>query len=421
MEFAKKLTKKDELKPRFAHLCSLFDSDDNLIDEAIVIYFKNPHSYTGEDVVEFQTHGSSLIAELIIDEVIKLGARLASAGEFTKRAYLNSKIDISQAEAISKLIVAKSKDAVKLLSKQLKGELGEFVTDIRDKLLEVLAFIEVNIDYAEEDLPPDLEEQIVKRLEDINTFLKSTLTSSELREGMIEGFKISIIGKPNVGKSTILNKLLSFDRAIVSDIAGTTRDTIEESLRVGTHLVKVVDTAGIRESSEAIEKIGIDRSKQSAKESEIILAVFDTSRALDAEDKKIIELLKEFEDEKEIVLILNKTDIYHDSFDKSIFASYKVLEFSKEKNIDEIVDAIKVILDKDSYEDEITLTSKRQVEAVKKAYHDIDTALENIQINELELFAYNINDAIEAISSITKSYDRDEILDKMFSSFCLGK
>ena len=280
-----------------------------MIDEAIVIYYKAPYSFTGEDVVEFQTHGNSLISELIIDEIVKLGGRLANPGEFTKRAFLNSKIDLSQAEAISSLIDAKSKDAIKLLSKQLIGELKTFVDDIRDKLVEILAFIEVNIDYAEEDLPEDLEDDIVRKLKKINSLLNSTLISSRLREGMVEGFKISIIGKPNVGKSTILNKLLSYDRAIISDIAGTTRDTIEESLRVGSHLVKVVDTAGIRSAKDEIEKIGIQRSKKSADESEIILAVFDLSREFSSEDEEILSLIKSYKEKKDIVVILNKTDI----------------------------------------------------------------------------------------------------------------
>ena len=361
-----------------------------------------------------------MIAELIIDEVLKLGGRLANPGEFTKRAFLNSKIDLSQAEAITSLIEAKSKDAIKLLSKQLKGELKYFVDDIKEKLVEILAFVEVNIDYAEEDLPEDLHQQIVQKLNQINQLLSSTLTSSKLREGMIEGFKISIIGKPNVGKSTILNKLLSYERAIISDIAGTTRDTIEESLRIGSHLVKIVDTAGIRKANDEIEKIGIKRSKQSADESEIILAVFDLSREFDSEDKEIYEIIKSYHDEKEIIVILNKSDIAT-SFKKEIFKDFNTIEFSKEKSIDELVKAIEKVLDKTSFSDDMILTSKRQVKCVQDSHDHIVEALENLDMDELELFAYNINDAIYAISSITSSFERDEILDKMFSNFCLGK
>jgi len=421
LEFAKSITKKSDFKPRFAYLCNLYDSEETLIDESIVIYFKSPYSFTGEDVVEFQTHGSSLISELIIDEILKLGGRLANPGEFTKRAFLNSKIDLSQAEAISSIIEAKSKDAVKLLSRQLKGELKNFVDDIRDKLVEILAFIEVNIDYAEEDLPEDLEDDIKQKLLKISELLSSTLTSSKLREGMIEGFKISIIGKPNVGKSTILNKLLSYERAIISDIAGTTRDTIEESLRVGSHLVKIVDTAGIRNANDEIEKIGIQRSRQSADESEIIIAVFDQSRELDGEDRSILDILKLYKDEKEIIVILNKSDIAKESFDKDIFSDYTTIEFSKSSLVDELVKKIEDILDTTDIDHQMILTSKRQVKCVEDSYSYINEAMENLDMDELELFAYNINDAITSISSITTSFERDEILDKMFSSFCLGK
>ncbi len=420
LDIAKKITKKDTFMPRFAHLGMLHDSCDELIDEAIVIYFKNPNSFTGEDVVEFQTHGGDMVSSLIVDECIKNGARLANPGEFSKRAFINDKMDLTKAEAISALIDAKSKDAVKLLSKQLNGELKEFVDTIRDQLVEILAFIEVNIDYAEEDLPKDLEDQILKKLHDISQKLSQTLLSSSLREGMIDGFKISIIGKPNVGKSTILNRLLSFDRAIISDIAGTTRDTIEESLRVGTHLVKIVDTAGIREGREEIEKIGIERSIKSSYESDIILAIFDLSRPLDDEDEKIISLLEELKD-KDIIVIYNKSDKDSEVFDKTKLSDYKSLLFSKEHSIEEIVENIKTILDKQNYDDGLVLISKRQVDAVKVANDAIKESMSNLEIEELELFAYNINDAITAISSITKSFDRDEILDKMFGNFCLGK
>ncbi len=361
-----------------------------------------------------------MISELIIDEIVELGGRLANPGEFTKRAFLNSKIDLSQAEAISSLIDAKSKDAIKLLSKQLKGELKTFVDDIRDKLVEILAFIEVSIDYAEEDLPEDLEDDIVKKLNEINSLLNSTLISSRLREGMVEGFEISIIGKPNVGKSTILNKLLSYDRAIVSDIAGTTRDTIEESLKVGSHLVKIIDTAGIRSANDEIERIGIQRSKKSADESDIILAVFDLSRELSSEDEEILSLIKNYKEKKDIVVILNKTDI-ESNFDRDRFKEFRVLEFSKSSSIDSLVKEIEKILDSKSTQDDMILTSKRQVKCIEDAKNYIEDALENLSLDELELFAYNINDAIASISSITTTFEKDEILDKMFSNFCLGK
>jgi len=392
-----------------------------LIDESIVIYFKAPYSFTGEDVVEFQCHGGLIVSSMIVDEVIKLGASIAKPGEFSKRAVLNDRIDLSQAEAISKLIVAKSQDAVKIVAKQLKGSLSIYVDEIRDELIEILAFIEVNIDYAEEDLPEDLSNQIIFKLENIKNLLYKSLEASRSREGLMDGFKVSIIGKPNVGKSTLLNSLLEYDRAIISDIAGTTRDTIQESLRVGTHLVKIVDTAGIRESDESIEQIGIKRTLLSADESEIIIAVFDASCELDDNDDEIVTILNKFSESKSIIVVINKCDSKNINFNKKRLESLNPIEVSFKNSTNEIIDALKVILDNQDFDNDLILISKRQVDAVSAAYDYIVDSLDNLSQDELELFAYNINDAINSISLITKSFQRDEILDKMFSSFCLGK
>ncbi|HIO90923.1 MAG TPA: tRNA uridine-5-carboxymethylaminomethyl(34) synthesis GTPase MnmE [Campylobacterales bacterium] len=418
---AKTLTKKNDFKPRYASLLSVTNDKNELIDEAIVIYFKAPYSFTGEDVVEFQCHGGLIVSSMIVDEVIKLGASIAKPGEFSKRAVLNDRIDLSQAEAISKLIVAKSQDAVKIVAKQLKGSLSIYVDEIRDELIEILAFIEVNIDYAEEDLPEDLSNQIIFKLENIKNLLYKSLEASRSREGLMDGFKVSIIGKPNVGKSTLLNSLLEYDRAIISDIAGTTRDTIEESLRVGTHLVKIVDTAGIRESDERIEQIGIKRTLLSADESEIIIAVFDASCELDDNDDEIVTILNKFSESKSIIVVINKCDSKNINFNKKRLESLNPIEVSFKNSTNEIIDALKVILDNQDFDNDLILISKRQVDAVSAAYDYIVDSLDNLSQDELELFAYNINDAINSISLITKSFQRDEILDKMFSSFCLGK
>ncbi len=293
LSIALKLSKKKELNPRVATLGTIYNSNDEIIDEALLIYFKNPYSFTGEDVVEFQCHGGIAISNIIMQEVLKCGARLANPGEFSKRAFLNGKIDLTKAEAIAKIIEARSEDAVKLLAKQLKGELTNFVNDIREDLLFMLAYTEVNIDYAEEDLPSDIFEQIQNKLDKIKEKLSNTLDASKRREGLIEGFKVAIVGKPNVGKSSLLNKLLNFDRAIISDIAGTTIDTIEESVKIGTHIIKIVDTAGIREADDVIEKIGIEKSIEAVNEADIVIALFDNSKSLDDEDRKILNILED--------------------------------------------------------------------------------------------------------------------------------
>jgi tRNA modification GTPase len=418
LKIAKKLSKKDTFTPRYATLTPVYDKNGDIIDESIIIYFKSPNSFTGEDVVEFQCHGGVVVANLILNEILKSGARLAQPGEFSKRAFLNGKIDLSEAEAIAKLIESKSVDAAKILTRQMRGEIKEFVKNVRENLIKILAFVEVNIDYAEEDLPENLMNQIENKLEKLENELKITYESSKRREGLIDGFKVSIVGKPNVGKSSLLNALLNYDRAIISDIAGTTRDTVEEEIRLGTHIIKIIDTAGIREACDVIEKIGIDRSIEAVKQSDIIIAMFDNSREFDNEDKKILNMLEEYQD-KNILYILNKSDL------KSKFnpnqAELNFIKINCKKNVEEIAHKIEKILDKNSNEDTILLTSKRQLEAVKIAYENIKESKELLNDGELELFAFHLNEAIQSISSISKNFDRVEILDEMFGSFCLGK
>ncbi|RXK13052.1 tRNA uridine-5-carboxymethylaminomethyl(34) synthesis GTPase MnmE [Halarcobacter mediterraneus] len=417
LSIALRLSKKKELKPRVATLGTIYNTNDEIIDEALLIYFKNPHSFTGEDIVEFQCHGGIAISNIIMEEVLKCGARLANPGEFSKRAFLNGKIDLTKAEAIAKIIEARSEDAVKLLAKQLKGELTDFVNDIREDLLFMLAYTEVNIDYAEEDLPSDIFEQIQNKLNKIEEKLSNTLDASKRREGLIEGFKVAIVGKPNVGKSSLLNKLLNFDRAIISDIAGTTRDTIEESVKIGTHIIKIVDTAGIREASDVIEKIGIEKSIEAVNEADIVIALFDNSKALDEEDRKIINLLEE-NSHKEIITILNKCDL-ENKFEKDKLENF--VSLSTKETITPLIQKIEHILDSNTHSDDMTLVSKRQVDEVENTYSHIKQAFLPLETGELEFFAHHINEALESISNITRPYEHDQMLDVMFGSFCLGK
>ena len=418
LSIALTLTKKESLTPRLATLSKLYNQKNQLLDEAIVLYFKNPHSFTGEDIVEFQCHGGLIVAEMILSSILESGARLASPGEFSKRAVINGRMDLTKAEATAKLIETKSIDAALILTKQLRGDLAGFVNSLRDSLVEILAFVEVNIDYAEEDLPLDLLVQIEEKLKANASLLEKSVQASQSREGLLNGFKVSIIGKPNVGKSSLLNALLSYNRAIISDIAGTTRDTIEEEIKIGTHLVKIVDTAGIRDAKETIEKIGIERSIDAIEESEIVIALFDGSCPKDDDDQKIIALIERYKDEKEIIVAINKKDLPQ-KFDAQYLND--ALHISSKEDTTLVTEKLKTYLDSQSLEDEIILISKRQVQATQQALEAINEARELLSFGELELFAFHINEAIENISSITKSFQRDEILDKMFSSFCLGK
>ncbi|WP_304341932.1 tRNA uridine-5-carboxymethylaminomethyl(34) synthesis GTPase MnmE [Campylobacter ureolyticus] len=417
LDISLKLLKTNKLTPRYATLLKIYSLDNELIDRGIIIYFKSPKSFTGEDIVEFQTHGGFLISNLIIDELLKAGARLAKPGEFSKRAFLNDKMDLAKASSIQSLITARSKDALKILTYQMQGSLSKFVESLRGELVKTLAYTEVCIDYAEEDLPTDILEKINNLLGKNYKNLDEIVTISKQRKGLIEGFKVAIIGKPNVGKSSILNALLSYDRAIISNEAGTTRDSIEESLMLGSHLVRIIDTAGIREGVSNIEKIGIETAIKKANEADIILAVFDSSAKFDDEDKVILEICTGLEkNDKKIFYILNKSDLIQ-KFDKKL---NKPLKISAKEGIRLVTDELKNYLDTKNY-DGIMLTATYQINAVNSAKEAILRAKNLLNENELELFAYEINSAISEISSITRPFERTEILDEMFSSFCLGK
>ena len=419
LQIAHKISHMQEIVPRYAHLTSLYTPENILIDRAIMIYFAAPHSFTGEDIVEFQCHGGMVVAQEILDTAMAYGVRLAEPGEFSKRAFLNGKIDLTEAEAISKLIEAKSVDAAKILARQLKGELKIFVEETREALLRSLAYSEVMIDYAEEDIPDDIMQSILDQLDQLTYQIERIVDASHRRKGLIEGFKVAIIGKPNVGKSSLLNAFLSYDRAIVSDIAGTTRDTIEEQVRIGSHIIRLVDTAGIRDARDGIEKIGIERSLSSIEEADVIIALFDGSRIFDEEDEKIISLVDGLK-EKECIVAVNKTDLEH-RFDRSRLDRYAPIEVSAKKGFVHLTQKLENLFDSIGQGDELMLVTARQIDAVTKTKLSIQEAKVPLLNGELEFFSYHLQEAVKMISSISKPYDSEEILDKMFGEFCLGK
>ncbi|EOV1228947.1 tRNA uridine-5-carboxymethylaminomethyl(34) synthesis GTPase MnmE [Campylobacter jejuni] len=415
LEFALKLSHKTKLTPRHATFTKLFNQNNEIIDEAIMIYFKAPYSFTGEDIVEFQTHGGFSVSEVLLEELVSLGARLALAGEFSKRACLNGKMTPLKALNIQDLILSKSALAVKIIARNMQGNLGELLEKIRTDLVKTLAFVETSIDYADDDLPSDLLEQISTMCEENSKILKEIYTLSQSKKGLIEGFKIAIVGKPNVGKSSLLNALLSYERAIVSDIAGTTRDTIEESFKLGTHLLRIIDTAGIRESKDAIEQIGIALSKKSLEDADIILAVFDASRVQDKEDEKIFDLLANTD--KKIFWILNKSDL------ENVFKNTQnknFIKLSAQKDITLLKEELQNYLN--SFDSEgIMVSSLDLINACKISSEAIFRAKGLLEESSLELFAFELNLAINELARFTKDFQRDEILDEMFGNFCLGK
>jgi len=418
LEIAQTLTHREIIEPRYATLSTIYDSEDTLIDEAIIIYFKAPHSFTAEHVVEIQCHGGFIVAQSILKATLNAGARLATAGEFSKRAFFNGRIDLSEAEAIAQLIEAKSEDAAKILAAQMKGSLKYFIEDVRNEIIHILAFSEVTIDYAEEDLPEDLVVQIKSKLDELYKLLNKTLQASKSREGLMQGFRVAIIGKPNVGKSSLLNALLNFDRAIVSDIAGTTRDTIEEQVKIGTHLIRMVDTAGIREANDEIEKIGIQRSLEAIEQSDIVVALFDSSREADDEDVEVARLVELANKSKEVIVIKNKIDLEKKfSLESLVFD----IELNSKDDVTPLIKALESIMDVSNTSDEIMLISSRQISAVEETMKNIEESFIPLEDQELEIFSFHLNEAVKEMASITRPFENDEMLDKMFGSFCLGK
>ncbi|AHW91990.1 tRNA uridine-5-carboxymethylaminomethyl(34) synthesis GTPase MnmE [Campylobacter jejuni] len=415
LEFALKLSHKTKLTPRHATFTKLFNQNNEIIDEAIMIYFKAPYSFTGEDIVEFQTHGGFSVSEVLLEELVSLGARLALAGEFSKRACLNGKMTPLKALNIQDLILSKSALAAKIIARNMQGNLGKLLEKIRTDLVKTLAFVETSIDYADDDLPSDLLEQISTMCEENSKILKEIYTLSQSKKGLIEGFKIAIVGKPNVGKSSLLNALLSYERAIVSDIAGTTRDTIEESFKLGTHLLRIIDTAGIRESKDVIEQIGVALSKKSLEDADIILAVFDASRVQDKEDEKIFDLLANTD--KKIFWILNKSDL------ENVFKNTQnknFIKLSAQKDITLLKEELQNYFN--SFDSEgIMVSSLDLINACKISSEAIFRAKGLLEESSLELFAFELNLAINELARFTKDFQRDEILDEMFGNFCLGK
>ena len=412
-DIALEFSKKKALKPRYATLSKLYKKDGTFMDEAIILYFKAPFSFTGEDVVEFQTHGGFAVCRFILDEVLSCGARLANPGEFSKRAVLNGKMNLLKALSIQELISAKSVNSAKIIARSFKGDLNKLLEKIRLDLVKTISFVETSIDYADDDLPKDLLAEIEKMCFDNANTLKKIYDLSKSRQGLIKGFKIAILGKPNVGKSSLLNKFLAYERAIVSNEAGTTRDFLEEELLLGTHLVRIIDTAGIRKADDKIEKKGIEFSKAQLKEADIILAIFDNSRAKDSEDDELLSLLQK--SDKKIFYILNKCDL-----ENNFKADINFLKLSVNEDISSLkTELIKYLDSLDSTD--ILVSNQSLLQAFKNAYEAIFRAKDLLDESSLELFSFELNLAIKEIAKFTKDFSYDELLDEMFSNFCLGK
>ena len=415
LHIASKLLKKDALEnlliPRKATLHRIYNEKGEMLDKAIVIYFKSPKSFTGEDIVEFQSHGGILVANEILKACLAFGATLAKAGEFSMQALRNNKLDLVELEATLALINNTNTNLTKLLTRNMDGKLSEMLESVRQEILNIIAQIEVNIDYSEEDLDKDILSKSVSTLLSIQARFQAILDSSKHYQ-KLQDIKLCIIGKPNVGKSSLLNLLLMQDRAIVSDIAGTTRDTITAMLDICGNLVSLTDS---------IEMQGIEKSMKSARESEIILCVFDISKPMSKEDFEILDFLKSECSNKSVLIVLNKNDLARqNTHDFTPFQTI-TLNTKDENNARLLKEKIANFLTMEIDNNTFVLTNATQSNLLESACKNLSIAKELLMNGSLELASFELHQSLQSIGSMTKPYDVEDMLDSMFSQFCVGK
>ena len=420
---AKKQKKLTEQKSYTIHYGTIVE-DGEVLDEVIVLLMRGPHSYTAEDTVEIDCHGGVYVMHQILNLVIKKGARVAEPGEFTKRAFLNGRIDLSQAEAVIDVISSQNTYALKSSIQQLKGSVQRLIKSIREKVLYEIAYIESALDDPEhislEGYPVSLHKKIKELLQEMDRLLKESEQGKILREGI----RTAIIGKPNAGKSSLLNALLGEERAIVTEIAGTTRDTLEEQIRLRGLTLQMIDTAGIRKTGDKIEQIGVERAKQMMEEADLILYVIDASSALDENDKEIMPLLKE----KRVIVLLNKTDLQERITAEEVqrFLEKPVIRISakEEKGLSELADKIEQMFLTGglSWNDEVYLTNLRQKAAMEEAKASLQKVEESILLGMSEdFYSIDLMDAYEALGRIIGESVGEDLVNEIFEKFCMGK
>ncbi|WP_456382799.1 tRNA uridine-5-carboxymethylaminomethyl(34) synthesis GTPase MnmE [Persephonella sp.] len=414
----KLFTLPENIQERKAYFGKIKDREGGVIDEGLFIYFKAPRSFTGEDVVEIYPHGSVPVIKKILEEAVYFGARLAQPGEFTKRAFLNGKIDLTQAEAIADLIEAKTEKASQAAVNLLQGKLSEEVKKLRETLLELISLIEAEINF-----PEDIEEidfEVIKS--NLNSVLKQIdKLMRTYRRGQLlrEGIKLAIVGRPNVGKSSLFNALVGYERAIVSELKGTTRDFIEESLTINGIPVKLLDTAGIRETEDKIEKLGIEKALEKIKEADIVLFVFDASEGVTREDLEIYEKIKD----KSPLVIGNKSDLLDKSEKKYYFKDVILVSSKTLENFalleERILQKLNLIEDSDTD----VYINLRHYESFKKAKDILERVLSSIESykDHKELLMLEISEAEKALEEITGEITTEDVLGNIFSRFCIGK
>ena len=405
---------------------TIVDSKTNeKIDEVLVSFFKNPKSYTREDMCEINSHGGMIIEKQILEQCLKNGAILAEPGEFTKRAFLNGRIDLSQAESIMDLINSKTEKESKASINQLQGDLSNKINEIRHDLLDIMADIEASIDYPEYDIEEVTNSKALGILDNTKNKLESLKDTFRSGKILKEGIKTAIIGRPNAGKSSLLNKILKEERAIVSEIEGTTRDTIEEFITIKGIPLKIIDTAGIRKTSDKIEEIGVKKALDIAKDAELVLVILDNSKDLTEEDREILKLAES----KNSIILLNKVDLKENNLENSEELkklNKKIIKISAKNGngIEELYNEIENLFQIKNLETdgEIIITNIRHKNQIEYAINNINEAINAVKNNlPIDIISISIKQTLEDLGKITGENVSEDIINEIFSKFCLGK
>lgn len=382
------------------------------VDEVLVSIFRAPKTFTREDIVEINCHGGRFVTRKVLSLVLSYGARLAHPGEFTQRAFLNGRIDLTQAEAINDLINAKNNTNLKVAIKGVKGSIAKLLNPLIDELLDIIANIEVNIDYPEyDDVEQLTNERVLPMAKAWSEKIRLILTKSESSQMLKEGIRTAIIGKPNVGKSSLLNALLEEEKAIVTDIAGTTRDIVEGSIQLGHVALNLIDTAGIRETEDVVEKIGIDRSLKAIENAQLILMILDASQPLDEQDEELLRLTEN----KTRILVYNKSDL--------VSVSEGIAISAKDNELKPLIHEIERLFEKHLIAvEEPALNNERQIALMNRALQSMNQAIHSLEDGmELDLVTIDLQDSYTSLKEILGEVSRDDLLDTLFSNFCLGK
>lgn len=399
--------------------------NNEIIDEVLVSYFKAPKSYTTENMCEINTHGGNVVIRKILELCLKNGANLAEPGEFTKRAFLNGRIDLLQAESVIDVINAKSEKEAKTGIKQLEGVLSKKIKEIKQEILDVMVNVDVSIDYPEYDVEDVTNSQISEMLESVQKKLETLEKSFDNGKLIKEGIKTAIIGKPNAGKSSLLNSILKEDRAIVTEYEGTTRDTIEEFVNIEGVPLKLIDTAGIRDAKDEVEKIGIKKSKEIANDADLVIAIFDSSKELTKEDIEILNIIKN----KKSIVLLNKADLNsvlneNDKRFKEITGNVLKISALNGEGLEKLYALISKMfsLEEINVDNDVIITNLRHKNLISKAIENVKKAKNTVEENmPIDIIAIFIKDILEDLGNITGEIVTDDIINEIFSKFCLGK